>query len=524
MKITVTNISTSQVSTDLGLILPNQSKSVNMSPLDAYNAASGLKTLADAGRVLVTVSDEASRLDALERESTTAPMTLFVESTGKDTNPGTRTAPFLTIQAALDSLPKRIRHLVRIQIGIGNFAGFNITGFTMDPLIGTLPCGLSLQGTLIPFVPATGSATGTFTSSSNGSSAALPLSTDSTQTWTVSNLKKKLLKITSGASINTHLAISGNTATAMTFTSLTGTNVGAAGVTYSIMDWGTIVTGTISIPPALNAIDVALGSPAIVGINVSNNTATRPSVGNCAAMERIKFAPTATTTSVANFTDTVSFALRLCDFACTGTGTIVNDASGERGGVRLTACIIQGTSTATAITSNLGTQGTLLSGCVIIVPTTAAGINFNGGANGSVLSNYIEGSSVGFAIGFAGGGSGFSGWITGAVRGIRMGPMSVGAAGTMSISNATNISNCSAAGIDMSGPHILTNATSGIIAGTSNLVGIALALGARFQIQANTTITGTTEVTIDGVSSDLATMRAASPKLITNTYGTIFFQ
>ncbi len=57
--------------------------------------------------------------------------TLYVTTTGSDTSgDGTSAKPFATIQKALDSVPKNLgNNDVRVYIGAGTYAGFNIIGF-----------------------------------------------------------------------------------------------------------------------------------------------------------------------------------------------------------------------------------------------------------------------------------------------------------------------------------------------------------------------------------------------------------
>src|SRR5688572_405935 len=70
-------------------------------------------------------------------------VTVYVDAAGNDANPGTSGAPFATIQKALDVLPKRVIHGVRINVGVGTFAGGNIVGFHFSPggyiaIVGTM--------------------------------------------------------------------------------------------------------------------------------------------------------------------------------------------------------------------------------------------------------------------------------------------------------------------------------------------------------------------------------------------------
>jgi len=57
-----------------------------------------------------------------------------------------------------------------------------------------------------------------------------------------------------------------------------------------------------------------------------------------------------------------------------------------------------------------------------------------------------------------------------------------------------------------------------------NTNGIVLNKGAKAQIDANAILGATTDITYDGVNATLASMRSASPKLLTNAYGTIIYE
>ncbi len=64
--ISVQNLTTSILSTEVGSLLPGETKSVPMGPLQAYRAADSLKAMQDAGKIQVTVTEESSKLDAME--------------------------------------------------------------------------------------------------------------------------------------------------------------------------------------------------------------------------------------------------------------------------------------------------------------------------------------------------------------------------------------------------------------------------------------------------------------------------
>ena len=66
MKVTVQNLTNKMLSTDVGLLNPAESKTLEMGPDAAYRAAEGLKSLSDLGYVLVTIAEEPNKLDDLE--------------------------------------------------------------------------------------------------------------------------------------------------------------------------------------------------------------------------------------------------------------------------------------------------------------------------------------------------------------------------------------------------------------------------------------------------------------------------
>jgi hypothetical protein len=106
--------------------------------------------------------------------------------------------PFLTVQAAINSLPKTIRHVTNINVGTGVFAGFSFEGFNLFAIA-------SIIGTLDTWAPATGPSSGTATSGADGQ---LTLTGAG---WTVDDLVGKFLTITAGTAAGTIIPIYKNT-------------------------------------------------------------------------------------------------------------------------------------------------------------------------------------------------------------------------------------------------------------------------------------------------------------------------
>ena len=91
-------------------------------------------------------------------KQTTADMTLYVRTTGSDSNDGLTTGTaLLTPQEAVNRVPKYIRHAVVIDIGEGDFNGAYLAGFAMA---GTNPSFL-IKGVLGNPTLATGTTSGT---------------------------------------------------------------------------------------------------------------------------------------------------------------------------------------------------------------------------------------------------------------------------------------------------------------------------------------------------------------------------
>lgn len=173
----------------------------------------------------------------------------YVDVRGNDSN--TCTAPFTDggvngpcrqPQAALNKIPKVLRHGVVVSIDAGTYAGAYVEGFTCDPSYQQASGGLLLDGlgAMQNSTLATGTATGTATASSAGSGITYGTLTDGAQTWTVNDLTGRFV-----TAAGTTRVISSNTATVITIVG-TWTNPGA--VPYTIQDPGVVINAAVPAP------------------------------------------------------------------------------------------------------------------------------------------------------------------------------------------------------------------------------------------------------------------------------------
>lgn len=196
--------------------------------------------------------------------ATTGDVDVYVDANlGKDTNPGTQILPFLTIQTALNSLPKMLMHQATVHVATGTYTGFIVSGFSSDYGVQQTTGGLLIDGILVNSTLATGSATGTATSGTAGSGATYGTLTNTNATWTVNDLTGRF--ITTASPTNTAFVISSNTATTIT---VVGTWTQPTGsTTYTIQDPGTVVDTPVTIP----ATPLAASVPASRVVAVYSN-------------------------------------------------------------------------------------------------------------------------------------------------------------------------------------------------------------------------------------------------------------
>ncbi len=202
----------------------------------------------------------------------TAADVLYVDPTGNDSNQcvATGTSACLTIQGAINKLAKQRRYQATVNVAAGaSYAGFTISGFTVDPAYVTVATntGILIDGVLVNFTPATGTATGTATAGSAGSNTTYGTLTDGAQSWTVNDLRGQLVTITGGTGSGQIKVIVSNTATVLTiagtWTAPTGTS------TYAIQQPG--VTISTAAPNILSPLGAATNAVNVAAVQIANN-------------------------------------------------------------------------------------------------------------------------------------------------------------------------------------------------------------------------------------------------------------
>lgn len=172
----------------------------------------------------VFAQDGITRGDALRRREfqTYGTVSLFVDPAGNDSNACTSSGAAnacLTVQGALDKLPRIIRHAVTVSVAAGTYAGFVVGDRVFSPAgTGSNPTGsITVAGSKRNATPTTGTATGTLTGVSGSSSSGTTVLIDSGQTWTVSDpiLDGAYVRITSGVQSGQTRAIVRNGSTTL---------------------------------------------------------------------------------------------------------------------------------------------------------------------------------------------------------------------------------------------------------------------------------------------------------------------
>jgi hypothetical protein len=199
--------------------------------------------------------------------ATSAAMTYYVATTGNDSNTCTAAAaPCLTIQGAINKIPKLLRQGVTVNVAAGTYAGFVISGFTADNGFQQASGGVLITGPLTPATTlATGTASGIADGGTAGSGSTFGTLFDNTQNWTTNDLVGRFVQSTSTSAY----VISSNTATSLSVDGIWTSP--AVGSTYTILDPGVVVNTCVN-APASAGLAASASATSASGVHIVGNS------------------------------------------------------------------------------------------------------------------------------------------------------------------------------------------------------------------------------------------------------------
>lgn len=487
-------------------------------------AAAAMPTLADiatSGTVTITRGGFLRQ----DEYATEGALDLFVDPAGDDGNDClTLATACLTGQAAIDRIPKRIRDPVTITASAGSFAGVNLSGFVTDtatdPAVGAY---IVLTGTLVNATLASGTATGTATGGTLGSDTTYG-TIMTTNTFTVNDLRARTVELTGGTGSGQLREIVSNDVTTVTIAGAWSVAPDAT-TTYAIRD-STVIT-TAATRPALPGSSSAAGAAVLIMANRSPSDTTL-SVPAAIVVQRMKLAP-ATGAGLlvigpqkiqARLTRIEPVAGNGVDLRDGASATIIDSSilpPGTSSGImvsnlafagfiRLDSSYIRGSGSASQSGIFLGPVGSLM-----LTSSQIENLGFPIGLNGSIGNAQINKSRLDCSA--IGSSSGIFAQASATVS-----QNGLGFGGTTS-----DVSNCTTA-VDLSGRSALA-ILSGTWSGTGNTTALQGRRGASIQLSSASTLTGTTEISLDGDAFTVAQMRATDSKAISNvTFGSTVFE
>lgn len=456
---------------------------------------------------------------------TTASLTLYVDAAGNDNNACTSAVlgACLTIQGALNKVPKNIRHAVLIAVAAGTFAGAKVEGFNIAHSASTAGASLTIQGTMVTATLGAGNASGTATGGTRGGEVATPAvhSTlvDSGNGWTVNALRGYFVELTAGpgsGASSSLKAIESNTAT----TAVAAGRYSAtptASTTYAIRDTATVISGGA----ARNADLVLTTSAGLAGFILQNNSFPPATF----LVQKLKFASVGSY-SIYMHTPT-HLMVRYCNFAPGGTfagilllvGGSVDALANVWSAITNSTyqCILQ----ASRITANaIGVSELALSSSVFLGSGGSNGIML-AFTNGGLTAQYNYGLALQRGI-----------WLGNSVSVVSSGnyfdtvvqhcistSLSIYPGGTTIKVDGDNYTSCGRA-IYATG-RALVGFTSVASTGSSNTVGLYLEDGARVvSISTGYAFSATTDITLKTLGADVTSTAAAfrllTPKVLSD--------
>jgi len=437
---------------------------------------------------------------------------LFVDSLGSDDNDclGTGVNACLTIAGALSRVPKLINTPVTISIASGSFAGAQVSGFTIGEARSTAAGAyLSIIGTLVTSTTLlSGPTTGTFDSGTAGtaSPAVFGTATKLLAGWTVNDLRGRFIEITGGTGSGQVKVIQSNTVDTITIAGTFSPSPNGTS-TFALRDSGTNITSGVVVPASINGAAGVTPNGFLITSNTGDATASGTSLS--VGVSQCKFTNVGIGVTA---TGATKLLLRRNQFMVTAGGVFLTKNASinlDTNALMLAAAQI-GLTVGSDVSSTFVTQNLIRGGSIgvstanvsswmmlgtAIEAQTSSGISMNGGVGQAQLNgNRFDCAGVGAGI-----------FVLSSFSGGKLGVDLGGSGG--------DISSC-VTGIDASGTHHFSLAA--VWSGAGNTTAISVSKGSALQLSAASTITGVTELSIDGTAFTVAAMRAAVPKVISD--------
>ncbi len=429
------------------------------------------------------------------------PTTLYVATNGSDDNQGNSSQPFLTIAAAIESIKGLwIEAPVKISVGPGNFDGFALTCLNIGP-----DGSFSIEGTR------TAVDSGTFTSTASLNGGLISL-TDNTKTWVADSFNDYYVDVSTSSGVRT-FKIAKTTSTVLTVCDA-GTIVSPT--TYTIYSLSTTLTGTGVVSTTSAPTNNLTVSPAMAVVAIALDSMLANSV---VQIRRFNVIGTGTATPIA-IRGFSQLQIEQCILSKTSSAISLLTLGGT---VQVTVgrCGFKDSSNSTGILANtLGTTGSVIvNGCTFLGATGSNGILISAMNFASVTGNYFKSYATGFNVA---NGAKISQASSNTYESCTTG-LAVTAHSFVNSINASMFTSCTTA-ILTTGHSVIFGAT---VLGSGNTTIMSIATGSRVQVGSASTITGTTEISLDGVTTTLTAMRALSPKVFPatpNAYGTYVYE
>lgn len=402
---------------------------------------------------------------------------LFVSPTGSDSNPCTSSgaSACLTIQGAINKIPKALKYRAIVHVAAGSYAGFVVAGFNVDPGIQQVASGIMIDGARLTSTIASGSATGTATSATAGAQDVNGTLTKTAAGWTVDDLKNRFITITGGTGVGQVKMILSNSATVITLSGYFSP-VPDGTSTYAIQDASAVISSCVTLPPSASA--TSLGTTAAARIQ-GNSAATTVTLRNLSV--------TAACTFGVISSDVGTLAANFIQFRSTsGTASRIS-ASGSVYVDTVSSVYPSTTGTHVSMSNNTSVANTLVAGGIGSLSTSPAaggtvqfcsfsggltGINIIGAKTGTILTNSILGvNTFGLLLSASLVGNFNNNMITCTSTSTGTGIYLQGGSIMSSSASHDHVATCGVA-ISVEGPSVMTATQLGVGPGTTGIVAL----------------------------------------------------